>query len=109
MSHQHPNFRLLPLIFALGATLSVSAQAQSLVDLYTAALGYDTTYQAAKSQFDATVAKADQSRAAILPTAALSAGASNTNQEVVPAAARTISWVPPPSPTRAKRKPGSTW
>ena len=89
MSHQHPNFRLLPLIFALGATLSVSAQAQSLVDLYTAALGYDTTYQAAKSQFDATVAKADQARAAILPTAALSAGASSTNQEVVPAAART--------------------
>ncbi len=89
MSRPVPNFRLLPLMFALGATLSVSAQAQSLVDLYNAALGYDTTYQAAKSQFDATVAKADQARAAILPTAGLSAAASSTNQEVVPAAART--------------------
>jgi outer membrane protein len=89
MSRSFPNFRLLPLIFAVGATLSVSAQAQSLVDLYNAALGYDTTYQAAKSQFDATIAKADQARAAILPTAGLSAAASSTNQEVVPAAART--------------------
>jgi outer membrane protein len=89
MSRSFPNFRLLPLIFAVGATLSVSAQAQSLVDLYNAALGYDTTYQAAKSQFDATIAKADQARAAVLPTAGLSAAASSTNQEVVPAAART--------------------
>jgi outer membrane protein len=76
-------------MFALGATLSMSAQAQSLVDLYTAALGYDTTYQAAKSQFDANVAKAAQARAAILPSAGLSAGASSTNQEVLPASGRT--------------------
>jgi outer membrane protein len=75
-------------MFALGATLSTSAQAQSLVDLYNAALGYDTTYQAAKSQFDATVAKADQARAAILPTAGLSAAASSSNQEVTPTPAR---------------------
>ena len=89
MPRSLPHFRLLPLMFALGATLSMSAQAQSLVDLYTAAQGYDTTYQAAKSQFDATVAKADQARAAILPTAGLSAAASSTNQEVAPTPART--------------------
>jgi outer membrane protein len=77
------------MMLALGATLSMSAQGQSLVDLYTAALGYDTTYQAAKSQFDANVAKAAQARAAILPSAGLSAGASSTNQEVLPASART--------------------
>ncbi len=88
MSRALPNFRLLPLMFALGATLSISAQAQSLVDLYSAALGYDTTYQAAKSQFDATVAKADQAKAAILPSAGLSYSATNTNQEVVPSPAR---------------------
>jgi outer membrane protein len=89
MSSLHTNFRLLPIVFALGATLSMPVHAQSLVDLYNAALGYDTTYQAAKSQFDATLAKADQARAAILPTAGLSAAASSTNQEVVPASART--------------------
>ena len=89
MSRPIQNFRLLPMMLALGATLSMSAQGQSLVDLYTAALGYDTTYQAAKSQFDANVAKAAQARAAILPSAGLSAGASSTNQEVLPASART--------------------
>jgi outer membrane protein len=89
MSRPIQNFRLLPMMLALGATLSMSAQGQSLVDLYTAALGYDTTYQAAKSQFDANVAKAAQARAAILPSAGLAAGASSTNQEVLPASART--------------------
>ncbi|HNV61297.1 MAG TPA: TolC family protein, partial [Rhodoferax sp.] len=89
MSRPRTHFRLLPIVFALGATLSMSAQAQSLVDLYNAALGYDTTYQAAKSQFDATVAKADQARAAILPTAGLTAAASSSNQELVPTPSRT--------------------
>lgn len=89
MSRPRIHFRLLPIVFALGATLSMSAQAQSLVDLYNAALGYDTTYQAAKSQFDATVAKADQARAAILPTAGLTAAASSSNQELVPTPSRT--------------------
>nr|WP_326528368.1 TolC family outer membrane protein [Rhodoferax sp.] len=89
MSRPRTHFRLLPIVFALGATLSMSAQAQSLVDLYNAALGYDTTYQAAKSQFDATVAKADQARAAILPTAGLTAAASSSTQELVPTPSRT--------------------
>ena len=88
-THQHlPSFRLLPLILALGAALPFAAQAQSLVDLYTAAQGYDATYQAAKSQFDANVAKADQAKAAILPTAGLAASSINTNQEVLPTPAR---------------------
>ena len=81
--HYLPNFRLIPLMLALGATLSFSAQAQSLVDLYSAARGYDATYQAAKSQFDATLAKADQAKAGVLPTVGLSAGASQTNQDVL--------------------------
>jgi len=76
-------------MLALGATVSFSAQAQSLVELYTAAQGYDATYQAAKSQFDATVAKADQAKAAILPTAGLAVSSTSTNQEVLPNAART--------------------
>ncbi len=82
-------FRLLPLMLALGVVASPSVRAQSLVDLYTAALGYDTTYQSAKSQHDATLAKADQARAAILPSAGLAAGISSTNQEVQPSAGRT--------------------
>ena len=87
---QHlPNFRLLPLMFALGASMTFSAQAQSLVDLYNAARGYDATYQAAKFQFDASLAKADQAKALILPTAGLKVDATSTNQEVQPAPGRT--------------------
>lgn len=78
------HLRLLPLFVAMASCLAASAQAQSLVDLYTAARGFDATYQSAKSQFDATLAKGDQARAAILPTANLGLGMSRTSQEVLP-------------------------
>jgi outer membrane protein len=81
-------FRLLPLLLAVGAGFSVSAQAQSLVDLYNAARDYDATYQSAKSSYDANLAKADQAKALLLPTVGLSAGVSKTNQDTLtPAAA----------------------
>ena len=71
--------RLLPLFIALGAAFSTSASAQSLVDLYASARGFDATYQSAQSQYAATVAKADQAKALLLPTVGLSAGVSRTN------------------------------
>ena len=72
-------FRLLPLFVAIGASLALPVQAQSLVELYQSARGYDATYQSAKSQFDATLARADQAKALILPTVGLSLGATATN------------------------------
>ena len=77
-------FRLLPLIAAVSAALAVPAHAQSLVNLYESARGFDASYQSAKSQFDATLARADQAKAAILPTANLAVGASRSKQEVTP-------------------------
>ena len=74
----------LPLALALGAGFSASASAQNLTDMYTAARGYDATYQSAKSLYDATLAKGEQSRALLLPTIGLTATASRTHQEVVP-------------------------
>jgi len=74
------SLRLLPLLLLAGTAASV--QAQSLVDLYNAARGFDATYQSAKSQFDATMAKAEQAKALMFPTAGLSAGVSQTNQDV---------------------------
>ena len=71
---------MLPLLMLASVTSSV--QAQSLVDLYTAARGYDATYQSARSQAEATLAKADQAQAAMLPTVGLSAGISQTNQDL---------------------------
>ncbi len=72
-------FRLLPLLLALGA--GASAQAQSLADLYAAARGYDAAYQSAKAQYDATLFKADQARALVLPKVGLTSGYSGTNYE----------------------------
>jgi outer membrane protein len=79
--------RLLPLLILAASGVATSAQAQSLVDLYTAARGYDATYQSAKSQFDATMAKSEQAKALLLPTAGLTASVSQINQDTqLPAA-----------------------
>ena len=82
-----PRFRRLPLLVALA--FGASAQAQSLLDLYGAARGYDAAYQSAKAQFDATLYKADQAKALLLPKVNLGANASRTNYESgsIPAAA----------------------
>jgi len=68
---------LLPL--AISALFVLPAQAQSLVDLYDAARAYDATYQSAKFQYDASLAKADQARAGLLPSVNLGMGANRYN------------------------------
>ena len=76
--------RLSPLSVALvSALLAVAApaRAQSLVDLYELARAFDTNYQSAKLQYDANLAKADQAKAGILPTAGLSANATRNYLE----------------------------
>ncbi len=72
----------LPLLIALGwALLAVTpyAQAQSLVELYESARAFDASYQSARLQYDANIAKAEQAKAGILPTAGLAAGVSRSN------------------------------
>ncbi len=84
---------LLPLALALtGAFASGHAGAQSLQDLYTAARGYDASYQSAKSLFDANLAKAEQAKALLLPTANLAVGVNNYNQDVTSTSNRTFSY-----------------
>jgi outer membrane protein len=78
------SFRLLPLFVAVSAALALPVGAQSLVELYESARTFDASYQSAKSQYDATLAQADQAKAAILPTAGLAAGASRATQETLP-------------------------
>ena len=63
---------------ALGAT---QVQAQSLLELYQAARDFDATYLAARAQFDASQAQADQARAGLLPQVGLGAGASWNNRD----------------------------
>ncbi|MBE7941738.1 MULTISPECIES: TolC family outer membrane protein [Ramlibacter] len=69
--------RLLPLALA-AALLAGSAHAQSLLELYESARGYDAAWQSAKAQYDANVYGAEQARAGLLPSAGLSAGASRS-------------------------------
>jgi outer membrane protein len=82
-------FRHLPIHAAVLMGLSGWAQAQSLVDLYDAARGYDAAYQSAKAQMDATLSKTDQAIAGILPTVTSTAAVSRTNiafmQDATPA------------------------
>jgi outer membrane protein len=77
-------FRLLPLLVAVSAALASPARAQSLVDLYESARKFDAAYLSARSQYDATLAKANQARAAVLPTANLALGVSRSTQEITP-------------------------
>src|SRR6187402_651937 len=75
---------MLPLSIAIAAVLAAAApmvRAQSLVELYESARVYDAAYQSAKLQYDANLARADQAKAGLLPTAGISAGASRTGFE----------------------------
>jgi outer membrane protein len=85
MQHIRPTFSLFQrssLSLLIGIALSSTAQAQSLIEIYDMAKGYDAAYQSAKSQFQANLAKADQGKANLLPTAGLSGGATRTSLEI---------------------------
>lgn len=72
---------LLPLSLALASVLMAfapQARAQSLVELYESARAFDAAYQSAKLQYDANLARAEQAKAGILPSAGLGTGVSRT-------------------------------
>ena len=82
-----PSRRLRPMPLALlCATLIASwgpaAQAQSLLELYESARGYDAGYLSAKLQFEASLASAEQGKAGMRPSANLSAGVTYTDQNL---------------------------
>ena len=71
--------RQLPLALALTAAFVLPAQAQSLVELFDAARGFDASYQSAKSLYEANLFKAEQAKAGLLPTVGLAMGVNRTN------------------------------
>ena len=77
-----PSLRLFLVSVSLGATLAVPAQAQSLSQLLEQARGYDAAWQSARAQVDASISRADQARAGLLPSAALSGGAARTLNQI---------------------------
>ena len=72
---------LLSLALALGVTGMAPARAESLLELYESARGYDATWQSAKAQYDANLFRAEQARAGVLPAANLGAGLTRSNFE----------------------------
>ena len=80
---------LLTLSAAIAAALgafSAPVHAQSLAALYASASAFDANYQSAKLQYDANLARAEQAKAGILPSAGLAAGVSrNRVENTVPA------------------------
>src|SRR5437868_2896106 len=73
---------VLPLLaIASALLLAAPARAQSLVSLYESARAFDASYQSAKLQYDASLARADQAKAGILPSAGLAAGVSRNRLE----------------------------
>ena len=85
--------RLVPQLTALAlAALGASAlpvQAQNLADLYQAARGYDAGFQSALSAANATLARGEQAKAGIWPTAGFQIGASRSLLDVASAANNT--------------------
>lgn len=77
------NLRILPLTLALTAAFAGTAHAQSLLSLFATARSYDATYKSAQSQYTANLAKADQTKALLLPTVGLSANINRTEVETV--------------------------
>ena len=69
-------------VLLLGSLFATGARAQSLVQLYEAARGFDATYLSARSQYDASLAQAAQARAGLLPQAGLGAVASWARRDI---------------------------
>lgn len=63
----------------LASATAMPAAAQSLSALYESARSFDANYQSALLQFQAGVARAEQARAGLLPSAGLAANISGTN------------------------------
>jgi len=78
--------RLSPLSAALAsifaALLASPAQSQTLNELYESARGFDATYQGARAQYDASIARAAQAKAGILPAVGLTAGLTRSDLDI---------------------------
>jgi outer membrane protein len=81
MSLARTVFRTLPLTAAVMLAFASNAQAQSLMEMYEAARGYDAGFISAKAQFEANLAKANQTLGGILPNITASVVRSKTDPE----------------------------
>ncbi len=81
MSLARSVFRTLPLTAAVMLAFATNAQAQSLVEMYEAARGYDAGFISAKALYEANLAKANQALGGILPNIAVSVSQVRTDYQ----------------------------
>jgi outer membrane protein len=81
MSLSRTVFRTLPITAAVMLAFASNAQAQSLVEMYEAARGYDAGFISAKAQFEANLARANQALGGILPSISASVSHSKTDSQ----------------------------
>jgi outer membrane protein len=94
-------FRTLPLQAALAlAFASQASQAQSLIELYENARGYDATYVGARAQYEANLAHANQALGGVLPNVALNATTTRNYWDYRPDAPTAIGTQPGPEAIR---------
>lgn len=74
--------RKATLAAALALAFAGAARAESLLDLYEAARAHDAAWQSARSQYEASVFRAEQARAGLLPAAGLSAGVTRSALDI---------------------------
>jgi outer membrane protein len=79
MSLTRTVFRTLPLTAAVMLAFASNAHAQSLVEMYEAARGYDAGFISAKAQFEANLARANQALGGILPNISVSVSHTKTD------------------------------
>ena len=78
--HQSPR-QWLARILCAGSLAAHPAHAQSLLELYDAAAGFDASLQSARAQAEASTARAAQARAGLLPQLGVQAGANRNWME----------------------------
>ena len=81
MSLSRTLFRTLPLTAAVVLAFASSAHAQSLVEMFDAARGYDAGFISAKAQFEANLARANQALGGILPNISVSVSQIKTDYQ----------------------------
>ncbi len=82
MSLTRTVFRTLPLTAAVMLAFASNARAQSLVEMYEAARGYDAGFISAKAQFEANLARANQALGGILPNISASVSRTRTDFQI---------------------------
>jgi len=82
MKISHNLFRPLPIALAVVLSFSSQVRAQSLVTLYEIAREYDASFISAKAQYEANLAKANQTLGGILPNISLGSTATRTSATV---------------------------